>query len=169
MDLNQFKSTVLPIKNKLYRFALRMLGDPAEAEDVVQEVLIKVWNQRADLTEVNNIEAWCMRLTKNKAIDKLRLKHRNMQDLETVYDLQETSQSPYAKTAYSDTLKQIKQLMEELPEKQKQVMHLRDIEGMPYQEISDSLEMSMSNVKVNLFRARQNIRAKLLKTESYGL
>jgi RNA polymerase sigma factor (sigma-70 family) len=169
MDLATYKSEILPVKNKLYRFAVRMLGNPAEAQDVVQEVLIKVWKQRDRLDAIENIEAWCMRLTKNQAIDKLRLKNRHTQDLDTVYDLQGNGQSPYAKTAANDTFRQITTLMEGLPAKQKQVMHLRDIEGLSYQEISEVLEMPMSNVKVNLFRARQQIRAQLVKKESYGL
>lgn len=169
MDLNTYKTSVLPIKNKLYRYALRMLCNPAEAKDVVQEVLIKVWNQRDRLAQVDNLEAWCMRLTKNQTIDKLRLKHHQSQDIDSAYDMKTDTQSPYEMAAYHDMLDHVRQLLEHLPDNQKQVMHLRDIEGMTYQEISEALDMPMGQVKVNLFRARQQVRLQLLKTQSYGL
>ena len=65
MNLEAFQTRVLPAKNKLFRFAFRLLGSSEEAKDVVQEVLIKVWNGREQMAEVQNLEAWCMRITKN--------------------------------------------------------------------------------------------------------
>ena len=64
MDIKEFKTEILPFKNKLYRFALRIVGNVAEAEDVVQEVFIKLWNQRESLHQYSNLEAWCIRMTK---------------------------------------------------------------------------------------------------------
>ena len=75
MDIKQFKSEIIPYKNKLYRFAYRIVGNGAEAEDVVQEVMIKLWNQRGKLHQYNSIEAWCIQMTKNLSIDKTRSKH----------------------------------------------------------------------------------------------
>jgi RNA polymerase sigma factor (sigma-70 family) len=169
MSLTDFRHMVLPIKNKLFRFALSIVGDTAEAQDIVQEVLIKIWNQREEWPRIQNMEAWCMRLTKNLSIDKLRSRHNRTDSIEQAYYLSEHTTDPYQKTEYEDTLAAVKRLMDQLPERQKLVMQLRDIEGMTYEEISQAIDMPLSQVKINLFRARKQIRTNLIKSESYGL
>ena len=170
MSLEDFTNLILPIKNKLFRFSLRIVGNVAEAEDVVQEVFIKVWNKRNELANYSNIEAWCMTLTKNQSLDKLRSKHRRADSFKEGFDIPTAkSDNPYHQTTYKDTLDRVQKLLGELPEKQRLVMQLRDIEGLPYQEIADALDISLQQVKVNLYRARQQIRTQLLNTESYGL
>jgi RNA polymerase sigma-70 factor (ECF subfamily) len=165
MNLTDFKNNILPIKNKLFRFALRIVNDPAEAEDVVQEVFIKFWKYLEKGETVDNPEAWCMRATRNQAIDKLRSKHKRVESLDEKYDQKDKSASPFQLASMKDTMQYIKSFINQLPEKQKLVMHLRDIEGHTYQEIADALELPLGQVKVNLFRARQTIRTKLLKSK----
>jgi len=171
MNLDYFKQHILPVKDKLYRLALRIVSDDAAAQDVVQEVLIKVWRQQEAWPDIRNVEAWCMKLTKNHAIDKMRSAWQRMSSLETTVaaSLSANAPSPMAAAEQSDTLAHIAQLMLQLPEKQRMVMHLRDIEGLSYQEITDVLDMPMSQVKVNLFRARNQIRTLYLQTERHGL
>lgn len=161
---------VFPVKNKLYRFAFRLLGNNEEAKDVVQEVMIKVWSGREQLDQVQNLEAWCMRITKNISLDRLRQQQRRPTDsLEKGMHLSHHSLSPAEATEIGERMKRIGELMAELPDKQRQVMHLRDIEGYSYNEICEILEIDMSQVKVNLFRARNAVREKLLKMDAYGL
>lgn len=170
MTLEAFQNMVFPVKNKLYRFAFRLLGDNEEAKDVVQEVMIKVWSGREQLDQVQNMEAWCMRITKNLSLDRLRQQQRRPTDsLEKGMHLTNHSLTPADEAELSEKMKRISQLMAELPDKQRQVMHLRDIEGYSYNEICDILEIDMSQVKVNLFRARNAVREKLLKLDAYGL
>ncbi len=169
MRIQDFKSLMTPLQNKLYRFSLRIVGNTAEAEDVVQEVLIKMWKKRTELSAYKNLEAWCMTLTRNLSIDKLRSKHRRTSELQDGLQVVDKSVTPFQHAAYQDTLERVRRLMAELPEKQRMVMQLRDIEGMTYQEIAEALSISMEQVKVNLFRARKQIRAKLINSESYGL
>ncbi len=170
MSLEDFTHLILPIKNKLFRFSLRIVGNVAEAEDVVQEVFIKVWKKRSDLANYSNVEAWCMTLTKNLSIDKLRSKHRRADSFKEGFDIPTAKgENPYHQTAYNDTFERVQKLLEDLPEKQRMVMQLRDIEGLAYQEIADALDISLQQVKVNLFRARQQIRKRLVNSESYGL
>jgi RNA polymerase sigma factor (sigma-70 family) len=168
MSHEGFKQRIAPIKNKLFRFACRIIADRTEAEDIVQEVCIKLWRQWDRIDEIDNLEAWSMRLTKNLSIDKLRSKHRRTHNIEQAFHLQVDTQTPYEVTAGNDTVSHIRQLMEALPEKQRLVMHLRDIEGLSYQEICEALQLPMGQVKVNLFRARKQVRAQLLKSTSYG-
>ncbi len=169
MSLQDFTQLVLPYKNKLYRFALRILGNVAEAEDVVQEVMIKMWKNREEWQKYHNLEAWCMRLTKNLSIDKLRSKHRRTDSLTDNFDLSSSTASPYQQTELKDTVNRVKGLIAELPEKQRMVMQLRDIDGMSYKEIAEALSIPIDQVKVNLFRARKKIKAQLLNREAYGL
>ncbi|MCB9300405.1 MAG: RNA polymerase sigma factor [Lewinellaceae bacterium] len=163
MNLEAFKKDILPIKNKLYRVALRITGNPAEAEDVVQEVFIKVWELRERLEEVNNIEAWCMQLTKNKSIDKRRLRFNQSEELNTAYGLSSGNHTPDRQAELNDAVSQVRQLMGQLPENQKIAMQMRDIEGLSYQEIGEALGMPLQQVKTNIFRARKSIRTKLMQ------
>jgi RNA polymerase sigma factor (sigma-70 family) len=163
MTIEAFKTDVLPIKDKLYRAALRITVNPAEAEDVVQEVFIKVWEQRERLAEIHNLEAWCMQLTKNRAIDKRRLRCNHETDLEHAYGLSSNGRSPAELAELDDAMNQVGQAMSALPPAQRAAMQLRDIEGLSYQEIAEELGMPLPQVKTNIFRARQAVRAKLMQ------
>ncbi|HCR55296.1 MAG TPA: RNA polymerase sigma factor, partial [Cytophagales bacterium] len=157
-------------KNKLFRFAFRLLGNTEEAEDVVQDVLIKVWNGRASMDQINNWEAWCMRLTKNLSLDRIRAQHRKATDsMDVGFEVKQEGLSPHDKAEISESMQQVNQLIASLPEKQRQVIHLRDVEGYSYNEIGEILEIDLNQVKVSLFRARSAVREKLLKINAYGL
>ena len=169
MNLQDFKIQILPTKNRLYRVALRITGNPAEAEDVVQEVFIKIWNKRAEISNIQNVQAFCMRMTRNLAIDKTRSKHRRVEGLGGGLDFKTPVANPHQRAEMTDTVSRIRSLMETLPDKQRLVMQLRDIEGMTYDEISKAVNIPMNQVKVNLFRARKKIREALIDTDQYGL
>lgn len=170
MDLETFENRVLPSKNKLFRFALRFLESEEEAKDIVQEVFIRVWNGRDQMNQVQNWEAWCMRITRNLSLDRLRLmKTRTTRSLEESHNVRHTGMTPHESTEMGESMNKIAQMTSALPEKQRQVIHLRDVEGYSYQEICDILELDMNQVKVNLFRARNAVREKLTKIDAYGL
>ncbi len=170
MNIEAFQSRVLPVKNKLFRFALRFLNNEEEAKDVVQEVFIRVWNGRDQMDEVQNWEAWCMRITRNLSLDRIRsMTRRHTQPLENFFDVQNESLTPLEATEADESMQQISLLISRLPEKQRQVIHLRDVEGYSYNEISEILEIDLNQVKVNLFRARNAIREKIMKLNTYGL
>src|SRR5258706_1000245 len=164
MNIEAFQNRVLPAKNKLFRFALRFLGNEEEAKDVVQEVFIRVWNGREQMNEVQNWEAWCMRITKNLSLDRIRtLARKQTHPLETGYDVRQETLSPHESTEIQESMNRVSQFIAALPEKQRQVIHLRDVEGYTYNEICEILELDMNQVKVNLFRARNAVREKLMK------
>lgn len=170
MNLNIFKSQVLPVKDKLYRFALRLMADPEEAKDVVQEVMIRVWRHIEKLEGVDNVEAWCMRITRNVALDKIKARSRRFTS--SLYEVADISaggdKTPYSDMAWKDMFGRINSLIANLPEKQKTVIQLRDVEGYSYKEISDIMEIDMNQVKVNLFRARQTVKENLIMINAYG-
>lgn len=170
MNLEIFQTQVLPAKNKLFRFASRLLGSEAEAQDVVQEAFVKVWNG-GKLNEVQNWEAWCMRIVHNLSLDRLRvIKRRSIEPLDAnAHAVQTKDLTPHDRTELKESMQRISEWMNALPEKQRQVLHLRDIEGYSYQEICEILSIDMSQVKVSLFRARNSIREKLIKINAYGI
>lgn len=170
MNLESFQTRVLPVKNKLFRFALRFLGSEEEAKDVVQEVFIRVWNGREQMVDVQNWEAWCMRITKNLSLDRIRsLSRKPTQSIGESFDVRHEALTPYESAELDESMRRISELIGALPEKQRQVIHLRDVEGYTYNEICDILELDMNQVKVTLFRARNAVREKLMKINAYGL
>jgi RNA polymerase sigma factor (sigma-70 family) len=159
-----FHEQVFPIRHKLYRFALRITGSVHEAEDVVQEVLEKVWKTAPEQSDnVQNWEAWCMTLTRNRSLDKTRSQSlRRTAPLEGVAERSSNTATPAQATEQDDLVARVKLMMQQLPEKQRLVMHLRDIEELSYEEIAESLSISLDQVKVNLHRARKTIREKMI-------
>ena len=169
MMLETFKSEVLPLKNRLFRFADSILGDHDLSKDVVQETMLKVWEKRNDLLTIQNLEAWCMTLTRNFALDKMRSKHHKTMALIENFDKENNEQSPYKMAELGNTMEVIDKIVGNLPLKQNETFQLRDIEGFSYQEISEITGYNINDVKVNIFRARKTIRTNLLKLNSYGL
>lgn len=169
MSVEAFQAKVLPVKNKLYRFAIKLLKSEEDAKDVVQEVLIKVWNKRGELGHLKSFEAWCMTVTRNLSLDKLKSKHNRSGSFPEGFEVAERRKDPLESLEINDAMKQVNQFIQELPEKQKQIIMLRDIEGFTYNEISDILEIDINQVKVNLFRARKAIKENLLNLNTYGL
>lgn len=157
------------LKDRLFRFARRIVGDAELAEDVVQEVVIKVWTGHNAKQPYKNLEAYCMRLTKNLSIDKTRSKHFRHASMDSLVEVAQARHTPYEQTEQNDLLEHVERLMEQLPQQQQLVLQLRDIEGLNYQEIAEALELSPSAVKVTLHRARKTLRAQLMKLQAYGL
>ena len=167
-----FRNDILPLKNELYRLALRITLNPAEAEDVVQETMIKVWNRRDQWDEIDSIEAFCLTICRNLSLDKMKKMTNQSQSLsEGEHDTPDHSYSsnPEEQAVQQDRITLVRRLINELPEKQRSVMQLRDFEGKSYKEIADIMAISEEQVKVNIFRARQAIRQKFIETEKYGL
>ena len=135
MNWTIFHQHVFPIRHKLYRFALRITGSAQEAEDVVQEVLERVWKSPAEQSAaVQNWEAWCMTLTRHRSIDKTRMQsqHRAL-PLDSLATHSAADPTPAQETESRDMAARVRRLMEALPEKQRLVMHLRDIEELSYE------------------------------------
>ena len=166
-----FRNDVLPLKNELFRLALRITLNRAEAEDVVQETMIKVWNRRDRWDEIESIEAFCLTICRNIALDKMKKAENQNQSLDDEHDAPDHSYSsnPAEQAEQRDRVELIRRLIDNLPEKQRSVMQLRDFEGKSYKEIAQIMAISEEQVKINIFRARQTIKQKFIETEKYGL
>ena len=164
------RTDILPLKNKLFRLALRITLDHAEAEDVVQETIIKVWSRRDEWPQIENIEAFCLTICRNLAVDKTRLTDNQAQTLDeaplaTQYSPL-TALSPEDQLVQRDRIQLVRRLIDSLPEKQRSCMQLRDVEEKSYRDIADILGISEEQVKDNIFRARQALRDRLRKIEN---
>ena len=160
-----FQSDILPLKNELYRMALRITMNPAEAEDVVQETMMKVWNKRDSWEEIDSIEAFCLTICRNLSLDKVRRMDNQTQSLDASIQPhdQRVASNPEEQTIQNDRIRLVRQLINALPEKQRSCMQLRDMEGKSYKDIATILDITEEQVKVNIFRARQTIREKFKK------
>lgn len=170
-----FRNDILPLKNELYRLALRITLNSAEAEDVVQETLIKVWNKRDDWDTIDSIEAFCLTICRNLSLDKMRKLSNQSESIDNDSTFKSDpldhsySSNPEEQAMQRDRVDLVRRLIDTLPEKQRSIMQLRDFEGKSYKEIATILNVSEEQVKVNLFRARQTIKKKYVETENYGL
>ena len=163
-----FRNDILPLKDKLFRLALRITFNRAEAEDVVQETLIRVWNKRDEWPQFGSIEAYCLTVARNLAIDRSERKDARAELTPDMEDASDAS-SPYERLVSKERMALIHRLMNELPEKQRLIMQLRDVEGKSYKEIAVVLNLTEEQVKVNLFRARQKVKQRFIDIEGYGL
>lgn len=171
MSLELFHSQVLPIRPKLFRFAFRLLNNEEDAKDIIQDALLKVWHQQERMPELQNMEAWCMRIVRNLALDKLKARaYRNTEGLDRAGEMQAVQQqSPHLAAEQQDVMGRVHRIISALPEKYRTIIQLRDMDGFSYQEICDILDLTLSEVKINLHRARKTVREQLQNLHVYGL
>lgn len=154
-----FRNDVLPLKNELYRLALRITLQHEDAEDIVQDTLIKIWNKRDEWQDIDSMAAYSMTICRNLALDRLKKKDRRSESIDTLrLSLHDTTASPYEQIDQKDRLQIVKNIINALPEKQRTCMQLRDFEGKTYKEIAQIMTISEDQVKINLFRARQAVK-----------
>ena len=162
MDKTGFNQLLEHLRPKLYRFALAITKRTDEAEDVVQEVGIKLWERRDELDELRSVEAYAMSAIRNRCLDNVRSPHHRMDELTEIHDTAH-EQTPYERLEQIDMAAFVRRLIGRLPEQQQMVIRLRDIEGYELDDIAKILEMSDGAVRTALSRARQRIRDELLK------
>ncbi len=168
MNQTDFLKVVLPFKDKVFRLAKRLLVSTEEAEDATQELLFKLWRSKEKLEDYRNVEAFAMTMTKNYCYDRLKSKqasnltlvHSNYQEKETGLD---------KKVEHRDSVNKVHELIESLPEQQKIIIQLRDIEQYDFEEICEVVNMKPTAVRVALSRARKTIREELIKQHNYGI
>ncbi|MFD0962966.1 RNA polymerase sigma factor [Pseudofulvibacter geojedonensis] len=168
MNQGTFLKMVQPFQDKLYRLAKRLLVSTEEAEDATQEVLMKLWSNKTKISSYKNVEAFAMTMTKNYCYD--RLKSKQASNLKIVHsNYKDNSASLQKQVENKDSLDWVKQLMQELPEQQRIILQLRDVEQYEFAEIAKVLDMKETAVRVNLSRARKTIKEKLIKKHNYGV
>ena len=169
MLARDFKTDVLPIHNKLLRFALQILQNEEEAKDVLQDIFLKLWQKRDELGKVENLEAFAIRMTRNRCLDLIRMRRTISMEIVKKNNrmVEESSDTDYLENTEMATL--VKRIISELPDLQRTVIHLRDIEQLEYEEIAEATELNVNAIRVNLSRARKKVRDEILKIQNYGI
>lgn len=168
MNQNEFVQLIAPFKDKVYRLAKRLLISSEEAQDATQEVLVKLWSRKENLSEYNNIEAFAMTMTKNYCLDQLKSKrasnlqivHNNFTDREPSLD---------KKVEDIDSFNWVEKILNQLPEQQRLIIQMRDIEQYEFIEIAKIMNISEATIRVALSRGRKSIREFMTKTHNYGI
>ena len=168
MQQQEFLNIISPFKDKVFRIAKRLLVSSEEAEDATQEVLIRLWNKKEGLEKYNSVEALAVTMTKNYCLDQLKSKrasnlklvHSNYSDREAGIDKQVEDK---------DSWNWVEKIMNDLPEQQRLIVQMRDVEEYEFNEIAEALEMNETAVRVALSRARKMIKEKLVEKHNYGI
>lgn len=169
MDIKEFKMLVLPYKEKLHRLSAAILNSNDDANDVLQEVFLKLWEGKGKLREVSNLEAYVVRMTKNLCIDKLKMSKKNIAISKHEYHLEYNEANPYKKIELDDSFLQMEKIMKKLPDQQKTVIFLRDVEGYSFEEMEEITGLSINVLRVTLSRARKSARVLYLKLNDYEI
>jgi len=167
MNQNEFVKWIDPFKDKIFRLAKRLLISTVEAEDATQEVLVKLWTKKSNLQSYTNVEAFAMTITKNYCLDQLKSKRAS--NLPIVHNNYEDKEPGLGKKVEDiDTFYWVEKIINQLPEQQRLIIQLRDIEQYEYGEIAKIMEMNQTAIRVSLSRARKTVREFMVKTHSHG-
>jgi len=169
MLAREFKTDVLPISNKLLRFALQILQNEEEARDVLQDIILKLWQKREELGKVENLEAFAIRMIRNRCLDVIRSRRTVSLEVVKKHRLPDEESSDTDHLEITETAGLIKRIITGLPDIQRTIIHLRDIEQLEYEEIAEATEMNVNAIRVNLSRARKKVRDEILKIQNYGI
>lgn len=168
MNQSDFIKVITPFKDRVFRLAKRLLVSTEEAEDATQEVLVKLWNNKGKLESYSSVEALAMTMTKNYCLDQLKSKRAT--EMRIVHSNYTDRQAGLQQQAEDrDSLGWVEKIMETLPEQQKLILQMRDIEQYEFEEIAKIMDMNETAVRVALSRARKTLREQLTKTHSYGI
>ncbi len=167
MKSSEFKLLVMPYSSRLYRMAFRLMNSREEAEDIVQEVFVKLWGMRNDLDKYNSIEALSVRITRNLCLDQLR-RRKVKHDAMKAEQLKEESypETPSENLERKEDAELLHALISALPEPQRSLVHLRHLEGKEYEEIAEMVNMNVNAIRVSISRARKQMRALVEKQYS---
>ena len=168
MKQSEFLKTVMPFKDKVFRVAKRLLVSTEEAEDATQELYFKLWKNKSKLKDYKSVEAFAMTMTKNYCFD--RLKSKQASNLKLVHSNYQEKDTPLQKRVeLNDSVSLVHKLINNLPEQQKIIIQLRDIEQYEFDEIAKMLDLKPTAIRVSLSRARKTIREQLIKQHNYGI
>ena len=154
MELKQFKIDVLPLRDKLLNYARKLTEDPSDAEDAVQEIMLKLWNMRQKLDEYQSIEALAMTMTHHLCMDIWRAKRPDSLSLEQV---QAPSQSvtPERLLEEKDEFRLMREIIDSLPTLQRTIIQMKDVQEYETEEIAEITGCSAEAIRSNLSRARK--------------
>lgn len=169
-DANAFEELVLKYEKTVYNLALRMVGDRDDASDMTQEAFIKAYGSLSSFRGDSKFSVWIYRITTNVCLDFLRSKSRKQQvsltvsddDEDAQLDIPDPSSDPEQQLMQKISMQSVEEGLKTLPDKQRQILVMRELGGMSYAEIGAALSLEEGTVKSRIFRARKRLCAFLL-------
>lgn len=170
MTAESFKQLFIPHYKKMYCVAFKIMNNDVEAQDAVQNALLKLWDKRDTLTSINNVEAYCMGVIKNICLDSIRARHNIFSNIDD-YSPQSGPYSEDKSVEQGETLKCVSTIIDKLPPQQKEVIRLRCFDDLSLQEIEQATGLTNMNIRTLISRARKKIKeeySKLVTEYEYG-
>ena len=168
MNQSEFVILIQPFKDKVFRLARRLLISVEEAEDVTQEMLLRLWHKKESLHQYKSVEAFTMTMTKNYCLDQLKSKRASHLKIEKA-DFKDENASLQNQLENNDSLVWVEKIIAQLPVQQQLILQMRDIEEYDFEKIAEILEMNETAIRVALSRARKSIRETMFKIHNYGI
>lgn len=165
MTEKEFNTSILPLTHDIFTFAVHLTGDRSGAADITQDVMYKLWEMRRELRKVQNPKAWALKITRNLCLDILK-KQKPLYDEEQMYKNSGYDHDLLRSLEDKETAALVKQIIDTLPDNQREVVILREIEEMEYNEIAEITGLGLNNIRVLLSRARTKIKEILIKQYS---
>lgn len=171
-DVNAFEGLVKEYEKNVYNLALRMTGDPEDAADMAQDAFIKAYSSLSSFRGDSKFSVWLFRIVSNLCLDFLRSRKRrptvslsveNDEGEDMEFEIADESQSPETLLEQKLTRAAVRRGLDSLPPEQRQILLLREIQGLSYEEIAQVLELESGTVKSRIFRARKRLSAFLLR------
>lgn len=162
MSQERFKAEILPIRDKLFHIAQKILVEEEDAEDAVQEVLLKLWHTRDSLDKYDSAAAFATTVTKNHCLDRLRVK-KQIDSLDDTHQMREANDNPYLQLERKNTEEVLRKIIGQLPQLQQAIIRMKDMEEYEVEEIAEITGTKVDAVRVNLSRARKKVREEYIK------
>lgn len=157
------------MSNKLLRSAFHILQDEEEAKDVLQDVFLKLWQKRDELVNVENLEAFAFRMIRNRCLDAIRARRTVSMEVVKKGHIPDEESSETDHLEYADSASLVHHIIAGLPDLQRTVIQMRDVEQLEYEEIAEVTQLNVNAIRVNLSRARKKVRDEILKIQNYGI
>jgi len=165
MEQEQFKQVVVPLRRKLLIYAQRFLENPDDAEDVVQEVLLKLWYMRENLMSYESIPALATQITKHLCLNRLKAHSYKWEELEGI-SVESEIPSPYSQLEQKDSVAQVMRIIDRLPDLQQTILRMKHIDGFEIDEIAALTGSRPEAIRMNLSRARKTVKELFFKIQS---
>lgn len=169
MTADQFQNQVLPLKDRMFALAYRLLQNRPEAEDAVQDALVRVWEQDRPLEHYGNLEAFCVTLVRNRCLDRIKYnKIRRSAGDATEVQLS-SGEGPESIMEKEELKSVVRQTVRALPVNHREMLILRDFIGYSYDDMAEILGIDLNRVRVGIHRARKALKTQLIKMKGYGI
>ena len=157
MEQAQFKNEILPLRERLMQYAERLLNNKSDAEDVIQEVFLKLWLMRNELSNYNSIDALSLTMTKHLCLNRLKVNQREQESLNGHVFIDENL-SPIEQLEQKDSVEYAMRIIDMLPDLQQSVLRMKHIEGLEIDEIAALMGSAPEAIRMNLSRARKKVK-----------